>query len=127
MKNKIEDLRNHLFVTIERLLDEDDPMEISRAKAVSDAAQAVINSAKVEVDFLRITGGIEGSGFIPYEPRNPLPPGKLDKKQTVCRTCLHTYPKKGADHVDCNHLLGNRVRDRRDHDVFRKKKQREAF
>jgi len=73
MKNKIEDLRNHLFVTIESLLDEDNPMDIVRAKAVSNAAQAIINSAKVEVDFLRVTGACEGSGFIPCEPRKPLP------------------------------------------------------
>lgn len=77
MKNRIEDLRNHLFATIESLLDEDDPMDIKRAKAVSNAAQAIINSAKVEVDFLKVTGGVEGSGFIPYEPRKPLPSGKL--------------------------------------------------
>ena len=79
MKNKIEDLRNHLFVTIERLLDEDDPLDINMAKAVSDTAQTIINSAKVEVDFLKVTGGLEGSGFIPYEPRKPLLPGKPTK------------------------------------------------
>jgi len=79
MKNKIEDLRNHLFTTIEALLDEDKPMDITRAKAVSNAAQAIINSAKVEVDFLKVTGGIEGSGFIPYEPRKPA--GLPDKKK----------------------------------------------
>lgn len=72
MKNRIEDLRNHLFATIEALLDEDDPMDIARAKAVSNAAQAIINSAKVEVDFLKVTGSIEGTGFIPYEPRKPM-------------------------------------------------------
>ena len=77
MKNKIEDLRNHLFVTIESLLDEDSPMDIDRAKAISNVAQTVINSAKVEVAFLKTTGAIEGSGFIPYEPRKPLPSGKL--------------------------------------------------
>lgn len=79
MKNKIEDLRNHLFVTIEGLLDEDNPMEIDRAIAVRDVAQAVIHSAKVEVDFLKVTGAVEGSGFIPYEPRRqmlPHGPGK---------------------------------------------------
>lgn len=83
MKNKIEDLRNHLFVTIEKLLDESDPMDITRAKAVSNAAQAIINSAKVEVDFLRVTGGIEGTGFIPYEPRKPALPGPSDKKKAM--------------------------------------------
>ena len=77
MKNKIEDLRNHLFATIEALLDDDHPMEIERAKAVSTVAQVIINSAKVEVDFLEATGALSGSGFIPYEPRKPLPEGKL--------------------------------------------------
>jgi len=76
MKNKIEDLRNHLFATIEGLLDEDDPMDLQRAKTISGVAKEIIHSAKVEVDFLKVTGGMEGSGFIPYEPRKPLPPGK---------------------------------------------------
>ena len=81
MKNKIEDLRNHLFETIEKLLDDDNPMDVARAKAVSEAAQTVINSAKVEVEFLRVTGGLEGSGFIPYEPRKPLPPPDQDDRK----------------------------------------------
>jgi len=66
MRNKIEDLRNHLFLTIESLLDADKPMDIERAKVVADVAQVVINSAKVEVDFLRYMGG-DGTGFIPTE------------------------------------------------------------
>lgn len=56
MKNKIEDLRNHLFATIENLMDDEKPMDIERAKAVSDVAQVIINSAKVEVDFINKTG-----------------------------------------------------------------------
>lgn len=70
MKNKIEDLRNHLFAPIEALLDEDKPMDIDRAKAVADVAQVVINSAKVEVAFMRATGGT-GSGFIENTGRRP--------------------------------------------------------
>lgn len=65
MKNKIEDLRNHLFVTIESLLDDDKPMDIARAKAVSEVAQTLINSAKVEVEYMKLTGAKKGSGFIP--------------------------------------------------------------
>lgn len=64
-KNKIEDLRNHLFATLESLQDEDKPMDIERAKAIADVAQVIVNSAKVEVDFLRTTGREQGSGFIP--------------------------------------------------------------
>ena len=70
MKNKIEDLRNHLFATIEALLDEDKPMDIDRAKAVADVAQVMINSAKVEVEFMKTTGGT-GSGFIENTGRRP--------------------------------------------------------
>lgn len=64
MKNKIEDLRNHLFVTIESLLDADKPMEIERTKAVAEVAQVMINSAKVEVDMVKALGANNGSGFL---------------------------------------------------------------
>lgn len=67
MNNKIEDLRNHLFATIEGLLDRDEPMELDRAKTVADVAQVIINSAKVEVDFIKAAGEVgkvTGTGFI---------------------------------------------------------------
>ena len=66
MRNKIDDLRNHLFATLEALQDEKKPMDLERAKAIALVAQTVINSAKVECEFLNIVGG-KGSGFIPHE------------------------------------------------------------
>jgi hypothetical protein len=63
-KNKLGDLRNLMFETIERLLDEDNPMDVQRAKAVANVGSVIVHSAKVEVDFLREVGGT-GSGFIP--------------------------------------------------------------
>jgi hypothetical protein len=68
MKNKIEDLRNHLFATIEGLLDNDKPLDIQRANAVANVAGRLIDSAKVEVEFLKATDRIKGSGFITPEP-----------------------------------------------------------
>lgn len=65
MKNKIEDLRNHLFATIEALLDEDEPMDLERARVVADVAQVLVNSAKSETDFIKAVGGQKGTGFIP--------------------------------------------------------------
>lgn len=56
-RNTISDLRNHLFETIEALKDPEDPMEISRAKAICEAAQTIINSAKVEVDLVNAVSG----------------------------------------------------------------------
>jgi hypothetical protein len=64
MKNKIEDLRNHLFATLEALQDEEKPMELGRAKAIAEVAQVIINSAKVEVDFIRVTDHRSGTGFM---------------------------------------------------------------
>ncbi|MCF4988764.1 hypothetical protein GIW56_02500 [Pseudomonas gessardii] len=71
MKNKIEDLRNHLFVTIESLLDTEKPMEIGRAKAIAEVAQVMINSAKVEVDMVKALGAGNGTGFLQIEQGPP--------------------------------------------------------
>lgn len=66
-KNKIADLRDHLFATLEALRDEEKPMDIERAKAIADVARVVVDSAKVEVAFIEATGEV-GSGFIKSEP-----------------------------------------------------------
>lgn len=66
-KNKISDLRDHLFATLEALRDEEKPMDIERAKAVADVARVIVDSAKVEVAFIDATGE-SGSGFIKPEP-----------------------------------------------------------
>lgn len=69
MKNKIEDLRDHLFEVIEGLKDKS--MDLDRAHAIAEVAQTVINSAKVEVDHMKITGQASGSGFLPGAGRKP--------------------------------------------------------
>lgn len=53
MKNGIQDLRDHLFATLEALKDKDAPMEVERAAAISDVAGKIIDSARVEVDMVR--------------------------------------------------------------------------
>jgi hypothetical protein len=64
-KNKMDDLRNHLFETLEALKDKEDPMDLARAKAVADVAKVLVESAKVEVDFLKATGAVKSTGFLP--------------------------------------------------------------
>jgi hypothetical protein len=65
-KNKIDDLRNHLFETIELLKDGD--IDIEKANAIASVAQTVINLAKVEVDYIKTVGGFgTRSPFIPLE------------------------------------------------------------
>lgn len=63
MKNKIEDLRNHLFATIEGLLDTDKPLDVERAKAVAQVASVMIESAKVEVKAIELLDQ-RGSTFL---------------------------------------------------------------
>ena len=74
MKNKIEDLRNHLFETLEALKDPDKPMDLDRAAAVADVSRVIIESAKVEVDLLKVTGAAApAGGFFPVEEVTPRP------------------------------------------------------
>lgn len=72
MSNNIDTLRDHLFATLAALRDPEKPMDIERAKAVSEVAQVIINSAKVEVDHAKVTGS-KGSGFL--DKPADLPPG----------------------------------------------------
>jgi hypothetical protein len=65
MKNTMADLRNHLFAALEGLADTDKPLDIERAKAISQVAQTVIETAKVEVKFLAVSGSEPGSQFFP--------------------------------------------------------------
>lgn len=77
MSNTIADLRKHLFDTIAALKDDKAPMELDRAKTIADVAQVVINTAKVEVDFMRMRGeGSAGTGFIPESVEGPGTPDK---------------------------------------------------
>lgn len=61
--NDIVALRAHLFDTLAALRATDKPMEIERAKAIAEVARGVIDSAKVEVEYIKATGA-KGSGFI---------------------------------------------------------------
>lgn len=58
-KNKLSDLRDHLFETLERLKEsEGDAIaaEINKAQAVSSLAQAIIGSAKIELRAAELMG-----------------------------------------------------------------------
>lgn len=70
MKNKMTDLRNHLFATLEALQDPEKPMDIDRALAVADVGRVLVETAKVEVAFLNAAGG-NGTGFIDEKPALP--------------------------------------------------------
>lgn len=74
MKNKISDLRNHLFETLEALKDPEKPLELDRARAIADVSRVIVDSAKVEVDFLKVTGALRSTDFLPTETEEAFPP-----------------------------------------------------
>lgn len=69
-KNTIADLRDHLFEVMEALKDKDDPMDIARAQAVVSVSQAIIGTAKAEIDLVRAVNAVgPGSrGFFNLPP-----------------------------------------------------------
>lgn len=81
MPKTLDDLREHLFATLEALRDKEKPMEIDRAKAISLVAGAVIESAKAEVAYVKACGREDLSlpvfgalpdkreGAVPEQPR----------------------------------------------------------
>jgi len=72
-KNRLQDLRDHLFETLEGLKDEEKPMDIDRARAVAEVSHAIINSAKLELRFLELKGQEAESDFLsPYKRLEPV-------------------------------------------------------
>lgn len=55
MTNHISTVRQHLLDTLADLRNKDNPMDIDRARAVADVASVIVNTAKVEVEYLKAT------------------------------------------------------------------------
>lgn len=79
MQNKITDLRNHLFMALEALNDKENPMSVDRAKAIAEVAQVVINSAKVEVEMVKVTKKLPASDFMPLAATEKEDPKALER------------------------------------------------
>ncbi|MGV8869257.1 MAG: hypothetical protein ACOH2S_20240 [Janthinobacterium svalbardensis] len=66
----IEDMRAILFSTIDGV--KSGALPLDKAKVISDLCQVMVNSAKVEVDFIKASNSV-GSGFL--EEKKVHPPG----------------------------------------------------
>ena len=77
----IAQVRQHLLDTLASLRSQDNPMDVDRARAVAQVAGVLVDTARVEVDYIKATGE-EHSQFIEGEfkpnglptPHNPFPP-----------------------------------------------------
>lgn len=83
----ITELRKHLFDTLEAL--KDGSMEIDRAKAMAQIADTIIDTAKVEVDFIRATGANNNTGFIPNAGVPQITPTATGSKVVDGNTTTH--------------------------------------
>ena len=63
----INQLREHLMATLASLRDRDNPMEPDRARAVAQVAAVLVDTARVEVDYIKATGQ-DHSGFLQDAP-----------------------------------------------------------
>jgi hypothetical protein len=61
-------LRQHLLDTLADLRNREQPMEPDRARAVAQVAGVLVDSARVEVDYLKVTGQ-DRAGFIEEPPQ----------------------------------------------------------
>lgn len=54
MKNTIQDLRNHLFASLEHCLDDESNLSLDRLEATAKIGQVIVNTAKLELQFLKM-------------------------------------------------------------------------
>ena len=82
MKNKLQDLNDHLFAALERVNDEDltDPekikSEVARAKAVVYISGQIIDSRRVTVDAAKLV--YDATGALPQGAGAKLLPAASD-------------------------------------------------
>jgi hypothetical protein len=69
----IDELRTELLATLRDLRNRENPMEPDRAKAVAQVAGVLVDSARVEVEYLRATEG-NSSAFLERTSANDTPP-----------------------------------------------------
>ncbi len=73
MSKTIEDLRASLFEALEGV--KSGTLDLDKARAINDVAKTIVDTAKVEVDYLRATGGGESTFIDSAIGSDNLPPG----------------------------------------------------
>ena len=73
--NKLSDLRDHIFMALERLSDEDMSnekvnQEVEKAKAIAQLSATIIASAKVEIDYINAVGLVDSQSEL-FKSVNP--------------------------------------------------------
>lgn len=67
----IDQVREHLMQTLADLRNREQPMEVDRARAVAQVASVLVDTARVEVEYLKQIG--EGSRFLGTDDEGDTP------------------------------------------------------
>lgn len=78
-RKTIDDLRATLFATLDAV--KAGEMDLDRARAVNELGKTIIDTAKVEVDYLRVTNGGESEFLATTVGQDNLPPGITGVRQ----------------------------------------------
>jgi hypothetical protein len=73
MSNDITKLRDHLFSALEGVKNK--TIDLDQARAINELGKTLVDTAKVEVDYLRATGGGESQFIDTAVGVSNLPPG----------------------------------------------------
>ena len=71
MSIHINTLREHLMETLASLRNRESPMEPDRARAVAQVASVLVDTARVEVDYIKASGA-DRSAFIDAPKHQPV-------------------------------------------------------
>lgn len=73
MSHDITALREKLFEALEGV--KTGAMDLDKARAINEIGKTLVDTARVEVDFIRATDGTESAFLKPADERAPKPPG----------------------------------------------------
>lgn len=73
----IDQVRSALLATLTDLRNKEEPMDIERAKAVATVASVLVDTAKVENEYLKLTGQ-DRSNFLETAPDDVLGIPRID-------------------------------------------------
>lgn len=77
MTPHITQMREHLMETLASLRDRSNPMEPDRARAVAQVASVLVDTAKVEIDYIKAVGA-DRSDFLEMPATAPALPSVSD-------------------------------------------------
>lgn len=91
----LTELRTHLMATLADLRNRAQPMDLDRARAVAKVAETLIDSARVEVEFLKVVGEDKSPFFqqttapqIEHSSASGYTQGRIERRDGVTKHTL---------------------------------------